>query len=186
MIGIIPRLWMSSVAQYHPAASTEAILAKSGFQPQYEFALDEVCNDEACLRLLHATTEVTGAPQSQLVEEFAQHFIADAAHRWPTWFAMSPTAKDFLQRQPRIHDSFRRSLNPEQARTNWHSKFVIEPTPNGLKVFYQSDNRLCDLYIALAKALIAHYQEQGVTFEHPTCMHQGHDHCDIHISWPSV
>ena len=185
MIGLIPRLWMVLLEQQTDESRIRAILAEAGIPQDRRFALDQPYDDAELLRLVHASAQVLGKDVNGLVEDFAQVFIDDAVQRWPVWFEMAPDARSFLERQPRIHASFSRALDTAASReAPKPQKFHIATLDDGLLVEYRSDNRLCGLYKALAGAVLRHYRDEACRIEEPVCMHHGHDHCEIRLTWP--
>ena len=57
-----------------------------------------------------AIREVLNTTQEQAEEAYADFFCKDALERWPTWFTMSKNAREFLEKQPRIHHGFATSV----------------------------------------------------------------------------
>ena len=186
MIGIIPRMWLVTLRKLGTAPQIAAVLARVGRAADFDYSLDQPYDDHECALLMQASQDTLGLSEAELFDAFALTFIQDSAQRWPVWFEMAPSARDFLERQPRIHDRFCSGLSrPGTAPQDLAAKFEISTIPNGLKVFYRSPNRLCRLYMALARALLMHYADRQATLHEPVCTHQGHSHCEIHILWPA-
>ena len=61
-------------------------------------AAERLSNGEyACVgNLVVAGTEVLNCSAETLEEEFARYFLKDAPNRWPAWFSMSKSAREFL------------------------------------------------------------------------------------------
>ena len=187
MIGIIPRLWVHTLRQIGMPEQVAQVLAAVGHPAHFEYALDQPYTDAECAALMQASQEVLGLGEDVLFTAFARTFMQDSLQRWPVWFEMSPTARDFLERQPRIHDRFNRSLNRRDIHTGPVSpKFEVTSAPNGLQVFYRSTNKLCRLYMAMARELLTHYQDHHATLHEPRCMHRDDEACEIHIRWPAT
>ncbi len=185
MIGLIPRIWMMTLQQQADEAAIRSILAEAGVPANRLFALDQSYDDAELLRLVHASAQVLGKDVDILLEDFSQTFIDDAVKRWPVWFEMAPDARSFLERQPRIHDSFARSLDDTASQpTRQAQKFRIAEIEDGLMVEYRSDNKLCGLYKSLARAVLRHYKDETGQIQESVCMHHGHDHCEIRLRWP--
>ena len=97
-----------------------------------------------------------------------------------------PSAREFLERQPRIHASFSRSLTRQTDDAHPSaSKFDVQAVEGGLDVVYQSTNRMCSLYKSLARALMAHYGDRAGSIRESRCMHDGADSCHMHVRWPT-
>lgn len=187
MIGIIPRLWVHTLRQIGKPEQVAQVLAAVGHPAHFEYALDQPYTDEECAVLMKTSQDVLGLGEDVLFASFAHAFMQDSLQRWPVWFEMSPTARDFLERQPRIHDRFNRSLNQRDLETGTHTpKFKVTATPTGLQVHYQSPNKLCRLYMAMARELLSHYQDHHATLHETRCMHRDDEACAIHISWPAT
>jgi len=186
MIGLIPRVWMICIESLSDADTVRAVLRAAQVPQDLRFALDQPYDDAIFLRVVDASAQVLGMSHEALVDAFARTFIDDAVKRWPVWFEMSPTARDFLERQPRIHASFSRSLT-RQTDDSPHSgsKFDVQAVEGGLDVVYQSANRMCSLYKALARTLMAHYGDRTGSIRESRCMHDGADSCHMHVRWPT-
>lgn len=186
MIGLIPRIWMMTLQQQADESTLQAILAEAGIPSDRQFALDLPYDDAELLRLIHASAQILRKEVGALIEDFSQNFIDDAVRRWPVWFEMAPDARSFLERQPRIHDSFSRSLQDAASGDVHHKppKFRITEVLDGLLVEYRSENKLCSLYKSLAGAVLRHYKDTTGRIEESVCMHRGHDHCEIRVTWP--
>lgn len=178
---------MALLEQRTDAAGIQAILADAGVPEDRQFALDQPYDDAELLRLVHASARGLGENVEALMEDFANVFITDAVQRWPVWFEMAPDARSFLERQPRIHESFSRALDTAASReAPKPQKFRITTTDDGLQVEYRSENRLCGLYKALAAAVLRHYHDEQGRIDETCCMHHGHDHCEIRLTWPRL
>lgn len=185
MIGLILSVWMMCVEDMSDADTVRAILREAQAPEDTRFAIDRPYDDAMLLRILHASVTVLGKTSEQLLEAFARRFIDDALQRWPVWFEMSPTARDFLERQPRIHARFSHSLGEDADDGAFdRNKFEVEAVEDGLRVVYRSRNRMCELYKALARELMAHYRDTEGRITESQCMHDGADACRMHVHWP--
>lgn len=187
MIGIIPRLWVHTLRHIGKPEQVAQVLAAVGHPPDFEYALDQPYTDAECAALMQASQTTFQLDEQALFASFAHTFMQDSLQRWPVWFEMSPTARDFLERQPRIHERFNRSLNQRELQSGAYTpKFQITATTSGLQVHYQSPNKLCRLYMAMARELLSHYQDLHATLHETRCMHRDDEACEIHISWPAT
>lgn len=187
MIGIIPRLWVQTLRHMGTPEQIARVMAAVGHPPDFEYALDQPYTDDECAVLMKTSQSVLGLEEDVLFASFAHTFLQDSLQRWPVWFEMSPTARDFLERQPRIHDRFNRSLNRHDLLTDGYTpKFQVTPTPTGLHVLYRSSNKLCRLYMAMARQLLSHYQDHQATLHETRCVHRGDEACEINIHWPAT
>lgn len=185
MIGLIPRIWIMTLQKITDQQHIGSILAQAGVPEDKTYALDAPYEDAELMRIMHASAEVLGLDLDVLIHEFSEVFIQDAVKRWPVWFEMAPDARSFLERQPRIHGSFSRSLDDvENLGKQKAQKFRTTEIGNGLLVEYRSPNKLCGLYKSLARSVFRHYKDEQAHIEEPLCMHLGHDHCEIRVTWP--
>jgi hypothetical protein len=147
------------------------------------FRLDTPYDDAEWRRLLAAACQVLGVTQPQAEQAFAEYFCQDALKRWPTWFAMSHNAREFLERQPTIHNSMAGGIQDPEARQAVADKFTLEKGAAELVIRYRSPNQLCGLYLAIARWLINHYGDEA-TVEEARCLKKGDPECEVHIRWP--
>lgn len=185
MIGLIPRIWMMTLEQLTEPEKIRSILTHAGIPEDRKFAIDEPYEDAEFLGMVNASADVLRMKQDDLIQAFSETFIKDATSRWPVWFEMAPDARSFLERQPRIHGSFSRSLDDaENLGKQKAQKFKTSETEDGLRVEYRSSNKLCGIYKSLAQSVLRHYNDDDGRVHEVVCMHDGHDHCDIRITWP--
>lgn len=182
MIGLIHKTLFGLVEAAAGPEAVREVRIRAGVPADQYFAMNQAYDDGEWQRLLAAACEKLGVTPEQAEEAFAEFFLRDALTRWPAWFAMSPTARALLERQPRIHNSFATGITDQAIRDSILDKFRVESRPAELVVTYASPNRLCGLYSALARAVIRHYGEQA-TVEETRCCKRGDPCCEFHIRW---
>lgn len=182
MVGLIQRLLLELVQQELGDDGLKRVLAQAGIPSDREFRIDTSYSDEEFQRLLQATMSQTGLDQDQLEKRYASYFLADAQRRWPMWFKMSGSAREFLLRQPKIHNGFASSMKNEEDRSRINDKFHFEEHPHHLVVHYRSPNHLCGLFKYLVMEVLELYGETACIDE-SLCMKQGDDECCISVSW---
>jgi hypothetical protein len=164
------------------AEAVSAVKRRARVPGQKQFRLSEVYDDEEFQRLLAAGGEILGLSQSQFEDEFAAACFEDLLGRWPTFFRISRNARELLERQPAIHNSFASgALNPLERR-GITDKFRLERLENETVAHYNSVNRLCGFYMAIARRVIGYYENQA-TIEELQCLRKGDPECEIHIRW---
>ena len=163
----------------------DRVLRRAGLPIDTRFQISTEYSDDQFMALLRASQQETGLARSQLMELYAQHFLAYAEHLFPRFFSMSSGARDFLIRQPVIHASFAAGLRGVESRQAVVDKFILTSGEDGsLEVRYRSANRLCDLYQALARALGLRYSE-SVEVEVLQCANRcGSSDCSLRVFWP--
>src|SRR5688572_9299891 len=83
-----------------------AVKRQAGVPEDRTFRLDTVYPDAEWKLLFAAACDVLKVSRQQAIEVYADYFCRDACKRWPTWFQMSHTSREFLERQPTIHNCF--------------------------------------------------------------------------------
>lgn len=158
------------------------IKQEAGLEPDRTFHINQVYSDEEWRNLLAATLKVLNVTFEQACVVYADYFGKDALSRFPTWFAMSKNSYEMLLIQPTIHNCFATAVADPTHRAAIEDKFRVEKFPNKIITHYRSPNRLCLLYIELAKWVINHYQDEAI-IEEKKCMHLGDAECEIHVNW---
>jgi len=95
---------------------------------------------------------------------------------------MCHNAREFLELQPTLHNSFATGLQDRKARREVEDKFQIITEPERIVMHYRSPNRMCGLYQTLAHLVIQHYGDLA-TVREISCMKRGDDECVIVIHW---
>lgn len=185
MVGLIPKILIDLVRATGGDAAMNRVKASVGMSPEQEFKLNVVYSDADWARLVSTACEVLGITLEQAEDAFADYFLKDALTRWPMWFTLSKNSREFLLRQPAIHNSLAAGVIQEQQRSAVADKFRIEETPDTIVTHYRSPNRHCGLYKALARGIIQHYGDTA-TIEERLCAKQGADECQIHIHWTNL
>src|SRR5262245_55818814 len=151
-------------------------LAAAGLPADRFYRLNEPYPDNEAQRL-------TAAASLHLsTDDIAEAFFKDTLMRFPTWYEMCKTSREFLEMQPKIHNTFAVGLQRPEERDAVRDKFRIEKVDDELVVHYRSPNRLCDIYKAIARHVFEHYQDKA-TIEEPRCMKRGDTDCEMRIRW---
>lgn len=182
MVGLIPKVLLDLAVALGGEQAAAAIRERAGVPPERRYRLGDVYADDEWQRLLAAACLVFDLPQDRLEQVYAAHFLADAVRRWPVWFQMSSSARQFLERQPTIHNTFATGARDPATRRGIEDKFRLEARPNEIIAHYRSPNLLCGLYRALAQAVLDHYGERAAIDE-PRCLKRGDAECEIHVRW---
>ncbi|MCA9253415.1 MAG: heme NO-binding domain-containing protein [Phycisphaerae bacterium] len=182
MVGLIHKILFNMLESTAEPEVALEIRRRAEVPADKEFHINEVYDDEEWQRLFAATISVLNLTQEQVEEVYAEHFIKDGQERWPVWFTMAKTAREFLIRQPKIHNGFATSQQDPVLRSAIDDKFHVEERDDELVVHYQSPNKLCGLYKSLATKVLNLYQEDAQVDE-ACCMKQGSPECEIHIRW---
>lgn len=134
-----------------------------------EIRISETYPDEEFGRLFTRVLDITQLPREQIIDMYADAFLAYAQELFPAFFAMSDNAYEFLRRQPKIHTSLSASLVSDEEREKVEQKFsLVEEDDGSLNLSYFSKVGLCDLYHALAYKIAEHYGDE-ITISAETC-----------------
>jgi hypothetical protein len=182
MVGLIHHIFLDWVKVRRGVEAVSEVKRRAGVPEEKVFRLSEVYDDEEFQRLLGAGGEVLGLSQSRFEDEFAAACFEDILERWPTFFRMSRDARELLERQPAIHNSFASGALSPTARRDITDKFRLERLENETVAHYSSVNRLCGFYMAIARRVVDYYENEA-TIEELQCMRKGDPECEIHIQW---
>lgn len=182
MIGLIPRTLCSMVAGAGGEETLLEVKRRAGVPPDFVFRMNEPYPDEQWQRLFESSCEVLEVTPIHAEHLFAKAFLDFALERFPNWFEMCGSAREFLELHPVIHNSFATGLQDPQARFEAKDKFRISTSPERIVVHYRSPNKLCGLYVTLAHLVIQHYGDLA-TVREANCMKRGDDECVIVIHW---
>ena len=176
MLGYPMKVLLEAVEKRHGRAAVAQILAEAGLPADHAFRLNLPYSDSVIGRVSAA------ASQFLCLEEVAETFFNDTLVRFPTWFAMCKTSREFLEMQPEIHNTFAYGLQHPQEREAVRDKFRLEKLEDELVVHYRSPNRMCDIYKAIAVHVFRHYHDEAAIDE-TMCMNRGDAECELRIRW---
>jgi hypothetical protein len=159
------------------AHSTE--VAQDVFTGEPIFLLSESYDDELLTELVVKAAGATGREVDEVIHDFGV-FTAQATFTrlYPAFFAIAPTAREFLLTvETRIHELVRATIPnaaPPQLR-------IEELGPDGVRIVYSSPRRLCVLLRGLVEGTAGHYEESAAIQE-ATCMHRGDEACTFEVT----
>ena len=182
MLGLMPKVLMELVANNYGMEAVAEVKRRAGCEDDAQFRINEVYDDETWRRIVVAGTEVLNCSPEALEEEYAKYFLKDAQRRWPEWFKMSSSAREFLERHPVVHNNFADAVRDTRARDQIKDKFRIEKFDDKIVTHYRSPNKHCHLYISLAQEVLRHYEDEAA-IEEVTCIKRGDPECEIWITW---
>ena len=176
MLGYPLKLLLNAIERIHGEEAVVQTLVEAGLPADRVYRLNEPYADSEAQRLTAA------ASKRITLEDIATAFFEDTRVRFPTWFEMCKSSREFLELQPQIHNTFAVGLQRPEERDAVRDKFRLEKHLDQLIVHYRSPNRLCDMYKAIAKRVFDHYQEKA-TIDEPSCMNRGDAECELRIRW---
>ena len=177
MVGYPLKLILKAIETRHGHDAVVQTLREAGLPADRSYRLNEPYADSEVQRLGAA------AFRRISVEDIAETFFQDTVVRFPTWFQMCKTSREFLEMQPEIHNTFALGLQRPEERDAVRDKFRLEKLDDELVVHYRSPHRLCDMYKAIAQHVFQHYQDKAIIDE-PRCMKRGDAECELRIRWP--
>jgi hypothetical protein len=176
VLGYPLKLLLNAIESRHGHEAVMQTLAEAGLPTDRVYRLNEPYADSEAQRLSAA------AFQRISMEDIAKAFFEDTLVRFPTWFEMCKTSRQFLEMQPEIHNTFAHGLQRPKDREAVMEKFRLEKLDDELIVHYRSPNRLCDMYKAIARHVFKHYGDNA-TIAEPRCMKRGDGECELRIRW---
>lgn len=176
MLGYPLKLILKTIERRHGHEAVAQTLAEAGLPTDRAYRLSEPYADSEVQRLFAA------AFQRISTEDVAAVFFEDTLVRFPTWFEMCKTSREFLEMQPEIHNTFAVGLQRTEERDAVREKFRLEKLDDELVVHYRSPNLLCDMYKAIALHVFQHYRDNA-TIDEPRCMKRGDAECELRIRW---
>jgi hypothetical protein len=184
MLGYVAFVFDGMLAVVATPEQRAEIHARAGIgEHALPLRMDRDLDDALLPAMLDATGTVLGLTRDELLETHARHFIADAVERFPRFFSKSPTAIDFLQNQPLMHCLMSAAIRDPKQRETIGKRMRTERIEGGLRTHYASPHRLGRLYMALARAALAHYGERAtvIALDDPDG-----ETCRFEIRWPAV
>lgn len=160
MIGIIPHVVDAYVLEKHGDMARERLREQVGLPSGHAFRLNADYSDPLCRRIVVAAIDADGGDAGLFFERFADFFFSWTLNEFRGFFDGVASARQFLLRQPTIHNCLAAGLSPTQRRAV-DDKFAAEPTEAGLTLTYRSPNRLGAFYVALARRVARHYGERA-------------------------
>jgi len=167
---------LNLIEKRHGPEAVVQTLKDAGLPADRTYRLNEPYDDDEAQRLTAAAFELVS------IDEVAKAFFDDTRLRFPMWFEMCKTSREFLEMQPEIHNTFAIGLQRPEERQAVRDKFRLEKLDDELVVHYRSVNRMCDIYKRIARLVFDLYQDTA-TIAEPKCMTRGDDECEIRIRW---
>lgn len=182
MIGLVQKIFFDMVESKGGAAAVIAVKERANIPLDTIFQINKVYDDEQWKRTFFTTLDVLQVSPEQICDLFAEQFTKDLQLRFPVWFSISQNSYEFLAILPTLYNCITTGVSEQKERANTIDRFWVEKFDNKIITYYQSDNKQCGIYKAVAKHIINHYKDEAVLTE-IDCMHNGADKCQINIEW---
>ncbi len=142
------------------------------------FITTETYPDADLMALVAAAHEKSGIPVNDLVRAFGEYMFPKFHESNPGFFLEGQTLKEFLLSVDRVIHVEVRKLHPGAGLPEFAYKDVDD---SELTMFYRSPRQLCMLAEGLIAGAAKHFNTE-YTLEHRTCMHDGSDSCELHLT----
>jgi hypothetical protein len=182
MIGLLPRVLLQMVEEEGGTEALGQVREVAELPEDFVFRMNEPYSDFHWRTLLGTAINVLEKTPIEMEHLFAKAFFSFTYERFRSWYDMCKNAREFLELQPRIHNSFATALREPAARRAVSEKFRLDTGPNHIVVHYASPNRMCGYYVAMAQLVIRHYGDVA-TIQQTRCMKQGDKECEIVVHW---
>lgn len=182
MLGYPPKVLLRAVESKVGPDGVARVREIAGFPEEMSFRMSRNYGPEAIDALAGAAGTVLGLDADEVVDFWVDAFFADLVRRWPVWFESCTSARELLELQPEIHNSFAKACSDPDASREVTEKFQLERLDRATVVRYRSPHRLCRVYTGMAQKVLAHYGDAAL-IEERSCQRRGDDHCEIHIQW---
>ena len=183
MLGYPPKVLLKAVETRVGPDETARVRAIAGLPDDLTLRMSQDYGPEVIDALAGAVGEVLGLATDEVVDFWIDAFFEDLVARWPTWFGSCKSARELLELQPEIHNSFAKASSDPDASRLVTEKFQLEKSARKTVVHYRSPHRLCRIYKGMARKVLDHYEDTA-RIEESRCQHRGDHECEIHIYWP--
>ncbi len=176
MKGVIFAFLADMVEDKFGLEAWDSILHETNLDGIYVSA--DTYDDEQLFRLVEAASAKTGIDADDLIRSFGKYSFGKFQQMHPDFCNPNFSLKQFLLTVDNVIHVEVKKLHPDAILPSFK---YDEISDNELSMFYNSPRKLC----ILAEGLIAGAAEfYGTEYElkHDTCMHDGADHCHLHIT----
>ena len=182
MIGVTHRVFLQMVEKEGGPEALSRVCESAKVAPDFVFRMNEPYPDTQWRAMFDAAAAVLGKTSMEIEHLYAKAFFAFTYEHFRSWYEMCANAREFLELQPMIHNSFATGLREPSDRMAVTEKFRLEKGPNHITTYYSSPNRLCGYYVAMAHLAIRHYGDTA-TVQETQCMKRGDKECAIVVHW---
>ncbi len=182
MVGVIHQLFFAFVEKNFGAPAVAEVKRRAGLAAGQEYRMDAAYSDEEWQRIVGAAVELSGLPAEKAELAFAKYCGEQLSVKMAGFFKGSTSARDFLKKQPSIHNMMASSVRDAEAKKKISDKFRLEEANGETVMHYVSPNRHCTLYRGLAEWVAEYYRER-IAIEEPRCQKRGDPECEIHVKY---
>lgn len=161
MKGTIHRCLGELVTLHFGDTAWHKALEMTGYPSSARFTTYDDIDEEKSLALVVNSAKACEIPVSQIFDMFGEYWVCDYAPKaYSFWYIGLRSPKDFILKLDHIHSLVGKHFNNAEP-----PRFIyVEEAPNILRVTYQSERGLLDLFISLVKG-VGKYFNQPVEVE---------------------
>ncbi|MAK92225.1 MAG: hypothetical protein CMI13_13445 [Oleibacter sp.] len=175
MKGVVFDMLRDMVEEQYGLEGWNAVLDEAGSEGMY--VSTQTYPDEELTLLVNAAVTVTGQDAETLIFGFGEFMAGEFYQRFPAFFDEADNLVDFLYSVDQIVHMEVRKLYPDAQLPD----FTYDRTnPHEITMHYRSPRKLCWLAEGLISGSARHYGS-FIEMNHSPCMHDGADHCSIHV-----
>ena len=176
MKGVIFNVLEELVIETAGMAAWNNILEKTGSDGIYTSG--ESYSDEELFALVGEICIALDMPAEKVVGIFGEYLFDQLDVRHPTFAANANDLKSFLISVDTVIHSevLKLYTNPNLPRFEYQEK-----GENQLTMLYRSPRKLCILAEGLVRGAAKRFGNE-ISIDHPVCMHNGADHCQLDVS----
>ncbi|AXK38167.1 heme NO-binding domain-containing protein [Crenobacter cavernae] len=130
-------------------------------------------HDEELTKLVAAASTLLAVPPHEVLRWFGRNAIPLLASKYPPFFVLHKSARDFVLTLNSIIHPEVRKLYPGATTPVFD---FDASSPEVLVMGYRSERKLCALAHGFIEGAADHFHE-GIAYEHPQCMHRGDERC---------
>jgi hypothetical protein len=182
MIGVIHQLFFAFVEKNFGSAAVAEVKRRAGLPAGHEYRMDSAYPDDEWRRILGAAVELSGLDAEKAELAFARYCGEELSVKMAGFFKGCTSTREFLKRQPSIHNMMASSVRDEVARQKIADKFRLEEVNGETVTRYASPNRHCTLYRGLAE-WVAEYYKERIEVREPRCQKRGDPECEIRVKY---
>jgi predicted hydrocarbon binding protein len=182
MVGVIHQLFFGFVEKNFGKAAVAEVKRRAGVAADQDYRMDAAYPDDEWQRIVGAAVELSGLAAEQAELAFARYCGEELSVRMSGFFDGCKSARQFLERQPSIHNMMASSVRDPVAKKKVGDKFRIETSNGETVTHYTSPNRHCTLYRGLAEWVAEHYRER-IEIREPRCQKRGDPECEIRVKY---
>jgi predicted hydrocarbon binding protein len=179
MKGVVFNLLESFISEGWGDAKYEQILGLCPLKTKEPFVGPGTYPDSDLMTIAGKTAELLGLPLHDAVRAFGRYCFPKLIAKVPDLVGEYSDAKSFLKGVDGVIHVEVRKLFPKAITPSFKYE---ENDVNHLRIYYQSERKLCAFMEGLLDGVSDHFKIQ-INQEHKTCMHHGAEHCAFDLTF---